>query len=64
MIATVDRDVCTGCGLCPSLCPEVFQLDDEGLAEVIATPVPSVAEDSCRQAAESCPVDAITVEQG
>jgi len=64
MNATVDADICTGCGLCPSLCPEVFELNDDGIAEVIATPVPSDAEDSCRQAAESCPVDAISIEQG
>lgn len=63
MIVIVDADACTGCGLCPSLCPEVFQLNDEGIAEVIASPVPADVEDSCRQAAESCPVDAITMQQ-
>ena len=30
MKARVDKDTCIGCGLCPSICPEVFELTDEG----------------------------------
>lgn len=62
MKAIVDRDACTGCGLCPETCPEVFELDDEGLATVKADPVPADAEDSAREAADVCPVEAITIQ--
>jgi ferredoxin len=63
MKAIVDRDACTGCGLCPETCPEVFELDDEGLAKVKADPVPADAEDSAREAADGCPVEAITLQE-
>ncbi len=60
MKAAVDADVCTGCGLCPDICPEVFEMDDN-TAAVIAAEIPAEAEDSCREAMESCPVEAISI---
>jgi ferredoxin len=62
MKASIDRSGCIGCGLCPSICPEVFEMADDGLAEVISEEVPSDAEETAREAAESCPVSVITVE--
>jgi ferredoxin len=59
--ATVDQDLCTGCGLCESTCPEVFELQDD-VAVVKVDPVPKDAEESCKQAAEDCPVEAISCE--
>jgi ferredoxin len=59
--ATVDEDLCTGCGLCESTCPEVFELQDD-LAVVKVDTVPKDAEESCKQAAEDCPVEAISCE--
>ncbi|MFW6132539.1 MAG: ferredoxin [Planctomycetota bacterium] len=61
MRATIDEG-CIGCGLCPEVCPEVFEMDDDQ-AVVKADPVPADAEDSAREAAESCPVDAIALEE-
>ena len=60
MKATVNEDTCVGCGLCVDTCPEVFEMDG-GVAKVIADPVPAGAEDTCKEAAEACPVDAIEV---
>ena len=62
MKAHVDHDTCIGCGVCPSVCPEVFEMRDEGLSHVIVDTVPAGAEDAAKDAEESCPVDAITVE--
>ena len=62
MRAIVDEDTCTGCGECAETCPEVFELVDD-VAEVIADPVPGEAEEACRQAADDCPVEAITIKE-
>ncbi len=60
MKATVDQDTCTGCGLCPDLCPEVFEMDGD-TARVKSDTVPVDAEDACREAMDSCPVEAISI---
>ena len=62
MKAHVDHDTCIGCGVCPSVCPEVFEMRDDGLSHVIVDTVPAGAEDAAKDAEESCPVDAFTVE--
>ncbi|MCR4942899.1 MAG: ferredoxin [Clostridium sp.] len=62
MIAKVDQDTCIGCGLCPSICDEVFELKDDGKSHVIVDEVPEDCEDAAKEAEESCPVDAIEVE--
>lgn len=63
MKARVDQDTCTGCGLCPDICPEVFEMGDDDLAKVTVDTVPPEAEKSCREAAEACPVEAIIIEE-
>jgi len=64
MKAIVDAETCTGCGICAETCPEVFELDEaEDIAKVIADPVPPEAAESCREAVEGCPVDAICLEE-
>ena len=35
----VNQDKCIGCGQCVSICEDVFNFNDDGLAEVIETPV-------------------------
>lgn len=62
MKAFVDKDTCIGCGLCPSICPDVFAMDDDGKAKAIVDSVPDELEDDADEAASSCPVEAITVE--
>jgi ferredoxin len=58
----VDQDTCIGCGLCPSICPEVYEMRDDGKAHTIAEEVPDGLDDQVQEAADSCPVSAITVE--
>lgn len=59
----VDKDTCIACGLCPSICPECFDMEDDGKAGAIVDEVPEGAIDSAKEAEESCPVDAIEVEE-
>lgn len=44
MIAKIDRDGCISCGICPTICPEVFRMADDGFAEVYVDEVPADAE--------------------
>ena len=62
MKAYVDKDLCIGCGVCPTVCPEVFEMGGADVAVVIGDAVPPEAEESAKSAEEQCPVDAITVE--
>ena len=50
---------CIGCGLCESVCPEVFSLSDEGVAVAISEDVPEEALESAAEAMSDCPVSAI-----
>lgn len=62
MKAFVDKDTCIGCGLCPSICGEVFSMDDDEKAVAITSDVPEELEDDTNEAAASCPVEAITTQ--
>ena len=64
MRAKVDAELCTGCGPCSDICPEVFEIDEqEDVAKVKTDPVPPEAEASCREAMENCPAEAISLEE-
>jgi ferredoxin len=54
---------CIGDGICAEICPEVFEMRDDGLAHVIADPVPEGLEGKVKEAAEACPAVAIEVEE-
>ena len=62
MRTVVAADMCTGCGLCVDICPEVFEMEED-LAVVIADPVPVEAVGACREAQESCPAEAIRLDE-
>ena len=57
----VNPQVCAGFGVCLGLCPEVFELHDDGYAIVMVSEVPSELEDAVRQAVSQCPSGAISL---
>ncbi len=57
---TIDRDECIGDSLCCNEAPETFEMDDEDKAVVLETSTDD--RDTILEAARSCPVDAITIE--
>ena len=62
MKAIVNAEECTGCGLCVDTCPAVFEMND-AVARVLVASVPEDALDTCREAADNCPVEAIKIEE-
>jgi ferredoxin len=60
MKITVDDDRCAGHGMCLTLCPEMFALNDDGYAESRMTDVPVEFQAAVREAIECCPEHAIT----
>lgn len=63
MNAIVSKDTCIGCGLCPTICPDVFEMQDDGKAGVVVDKVPQSSEHDAKEAENNCPVNAISVEQ-
>lgn len=64
MKAYVDKEACISCGLCETLCPEVFSLEDdaEGKAVAIDEELTGDRLECAEDAASQCPTDAIIVE--
>ncbi|MCX6740643.1 MAG: ferredoxin [Candidatus Parcubacteria bacterium] len=58
----INREMCIGCGMCENICPEVFKLND-GKSEVINLPDYTVFKEKIEQAKDSCPVQAIDIEE-
>lgn len=57
----VDQDVCISCNLCVDTVPEVFRMNEDGLAEVYD---PSgAAEEKIQEAIDACPVACIHWEE-
>ena len=55
---SIDRSLCNGYGVCEALAPDVFELDDDGLAKLRA----GVSEDEAvREACDNCPMGAISI---
>jgi ferredoxin len=61
MKAIIDADLCSGCELCTQTCPEVFEMQGD-VAIVKVDPVPDELEDSVQEAADDCPVEAISID--
>lgn len=54
----VDKNICIGCGACQAICPDVFEIEDDGLAAAKNTINDNNKEDAI-DAKEGCPVSAI-----
>ena len=63
MKAKVDQDLCSGWGLCEEVCPEVFKMGDDDTSKVKVETVPPEAEQSCRDATDQCPSEAISIDE-
>lgn len=62
MKVVLNRDACIGCGACAALCEDIFEIDNEGLSKVKKEEIKDEEVESTRDAIESCPTGAITLE--
>lgn len=71
----VDREACISCGSAPALCSQVFELAGPDMKNKVKQPyetstdektsigiIPEDLYDCAKTAADSCPVNAITIE--
>ena len=56
----VNQDKCIGCGQCVSICEDVFNFNDDGLAEVIETPVKEEHIEDATNAKSPCPTATVS----
>ena len=67
MKTRVKKDTCIGCGACTVIADNIFEIGDDGLAEVINPTEEDLKEvkeeekENVIDAAESCPTSAIEV---
>lgn len=54
-------DLCVGCGACAIISPEVFEMSEENKAIVNSERIENY-EDLCIDAAITCPVNAISID--
>jgi ferredoxin len=63
MRVSVDRDLCEANGVCASLVPEFFALDDDDYLHISDGDVPAALAGQVRLAVQSCPKTALRLEE-
>ncbi|BBY08740.1 ferredoxin [Mycobacterium noviomagense] len=58
----VDFDTCDGNAVCMSICPEVFELGDDGYLHVLREEPGEDLREKVKGAEVSCPTQAITIQ--
>jgi ferredoxin len=61
MKVRIDTEICAGFGICVGICPEIFELHDDGYATVLVDKVPREFEELVRRAVDQCPARAISL---
>lgn len=60
MAIKIDEEACTGCELCVQICPDVFEMNNDGKSTV--KPGSDENQDCVDEAIDSCPTSAINKE--
>lgn len=59
----IDESLCIGDAICVDICPEVFKMRDDDLAQVIEEEPGAALEERVREAGDACPTGAITIHE-
>lgn len=66
MKVSIDQTKCVACGSCVAICPEVFEMKEDGTvnvkSEYIGKDIPQELEAKVREAHDMCPSTAIVIE--
>ncbi len=62
MRVVVDYDKCTGLGLCESIAPDFFEVQDDGSLELLQAEGDESRRSELEEAVRSCPTEALRLE--
>jgi ferredoxin len=62
MKVRIIKEECIACGVCADIAPAIFEMGEDA-AQVKVDEVPEPEQEAVREAAESCPTEAIVVEE-
>jgi ferredoxin len=57
----VDRERCLGTGSCEALAPDLFEVGDDGIVELLAQPEDEQARALVADAVQACPTRALSL---
>tara|TARA_B100000029_G_scaffold132467_1_gene126353 strand:+ start:788 stop:1030 length:243 start_codon:yes stop_codon:yes gene_type:complete len=60
LVVKIDRLICVGFETCVEVAPELFQMDEEGIA-IFTSDTNEVDKETVLEACKECPVDALVV---
>jgi ferredoxin len=63
MKVTVDFTKCTGLGICESMAPDIFEVDDDGKLVLLKDDVTDDELQSVEEAVAGCPTEALRIER-
>jgi ferredoxin len=61
MRIVVDRDKCTGLGMCEAEAPDLFEVQDDGTLTVLDERPEEAQREAAEAAVLSCPTEALTL---
>ena len=67
MKVSIDQSKCVACGSCVAICPEVFEMKEDGTVDVReewkGVDIPENLQAKVREAHDACPANAIVIEE-
>jgi len=63
MKCVVDFDKCTGLGICESLAPDFFEVNDDGDLMLLKSDITDDELQAVEEAVAGCPTEALTIER-
>jgi ferredoxin len=62
-VLKADFEACQGYANCVDAAPDVYDIDDDGVVVLLKDDIPDADRPRVEEAARSCPVNALTVEE-